>query len=53
LPVNKYLAQKITLLTTPEVSDEEEEITYWHDWEIITCNCASEQLAFEKVDFSG
>ncbi|HUT82327.1 MAG TPA: hypothetical protein VMZ29_14085, partial [Candidatus Bathyarchaeia archaeon] len=53
LPVKDYLPQKIALLNAPEGSEEEEEITHWHDWEIITRNRASEQLAFEKVDFPG
>ncbi|MGC9781768.1 MAG: hypothetical protein HZR80_21180 [Candidatus Heimdallarchaeota archaeon] len=53
LPTDHYSTESIPILDAPEGSDEEEEITHWHDWEIAIRNKASEELAFDYVDFPG
>jgi len=51
LPVDHYSTEIIPLLDAPEGSENDEEITHWHDWEVVMRNIASKHLAFETVDF--
>ncbi|MHA1407172.1 MAG: hypothetical protein ACTSSG_07300 [Candidatus Heimdallarchaeaceae archaeon] len=55
LPAEKYNPVAIPILEAPEngETEESEEITHWHKWELEIRNKAAKHLAFEKVDFGG